>query len=710
MATLQKIRNRAGVLVAIIIGLALGAFILGDLFRSGRSLFQRKQMEIANIDGQTFQYTDFQKKADQLSEIYKMNSGKNQVDESMWEQIREQTWQAMVRDALMNKVYKKLGLAVSPDELYDMVQGSNISPIVKSLFTDRSTGTFDRSNVIRFLKGLETNATPEQREYWLYLEKEISDERALTKYDNLIKLGLYTTNEEAQQELNEKNNIVNFNYIALPYSSVNDSLISVSQADLKNYYDSHKQAYKQEESRNIEYVTFPVNPSAQDDQDAKNWITNIKSDFSTATDNVQFVNSNSDVEFEDRWYKQGQLPKNVDSWVFDENAKVDDILGPYVDGEAYKLAKVLKYEMRPDSVRARHILLSLTANATQQEKDKKKALADSLKTAIEKGSDFASLARQFSDDQGSALKGGDVGFFAYPQMVKPFADAAFNNKVGEISVVESQYGYHVVQTTQRGPEFRKVQVAFLVRNIVPSDETYQKVYADVSKFASENTTKEKFDAAIVKQKLTKKTATIHKNDQNITGLENSRSLIRAAYDAQEPSLLVDTNESSIFEIGDNFILAALVNIKEAGTAPFEDVRANVELAVRKEKKAQYLIAKAKGVMAKENDLIVIAHDLNSEVKTADNVNFTSLSIPNLGIEPALIGTVTALGKGKISSPVEGNNGVYIAEVTKITEGTDKNVAAEQQQLSQSLGYQASNQAYQTIKDGAKIVDKRSKFY
>ena len=256
MATLQKIRNRAGVLVAIIIGLALGAFILGDLFRSGRSLFQRKQMEIANIDGQTFQYTDFQKKADQLSEIYKMNSGKNQVDESMWEQIREQTWQAMVRDALMNKVYKKLGLAVSPDELYDMVQGSNISPIVKSLFTDRSTGTFDRSNVIRFLKGLETNATPEQREYWLYLEKEISDERALTKYDNLIKLGLYTTNEEAQQELNEKNNIVNFNYIALPYSSVNDSLISVSQADLKNYYDSHKQAYKQEESRNIEYVTF----------------------------------------------------------------------------------------------------------------------------------------------------------------------------------------------------------------------------------------------------------------------------------------------------------------------------------------------------------------------------------------------------------------------------------------------------------------------
>jgi len=707
MATLQKIRNQAGILVAVVIGLALLAFILGDVFRSGNSLFQRRRLEIAEIEGKSYQYMDFQKEVEELSEIYKLNTGETQIDENTLVQLREQTWQNLVRDVLMNDMYEDLGLTVSSEELYDMIQGSNIHPIVQQIFQNPNTGQIDRAAIIRFLKNLETGATPEQRAYWLYLEQEIVDNRIMEKYNNLVKKGLYATNEEAQRSLNQRNRMVTFSYASLPYASVPDSMVSVTERDLRDYYDAHQEEYKQESSRKIEYIVFSVTPSEQDRKETEEWMNEIKPDFIEAEDNVQFVNSNSDESFDDIWFKLEELPLNIVNWIEEEDAELNDVMGPYFSNESFYLAKFHATEMRPDSVRARHILLTVNSAA---ELESKQALADSLKTAVENGSNFAGLAREFSEDQGSAINGGDVGFFIHEQMVKPFADAAFNNEEGEISIITSQYGIHVVQTTDRGRKGRKYQIAYVVRNLVPSDETYQKVYAEVSRFASENTTKKKFDEAVAEQKLNKRSAVVGENDRNVPGLANSRVLIRAAYEAEEGDMLKDYRESTIFELGDQFVLGTLVDVQEEGISLFEDVRDRIELAVFKEKKAEYLMEKASEALANEDDIVVIAQELGSEVQKAENTNFASVSVPGAGMEPKLIGKATTLEEGQLSNPVKGNNGVYIVQVTEITEGDNTSLAAERQTLTRNLAYRADLQVYEAIKNAADIEDKRSKFY
>lgn len=502
MATLQTIRTKAGLLVSIVIGLSLAAFILGDMFQSGNSLFQKDRLEVGEIDGESVQYPDFQKQVDELAEIYKMNTQQNQLDENTMVQVREQTWQNQIREIVMGDVYEKLGIDVSSDELFDMLQGTNLHPVVQQLFRNPNTGQVDRSAVVRFLKNLESGAVEqEQRSYWLYLEKQIVQDRIQGKYMNMVGKGLYVTSEEAQNSLANRNKQINFDYINLPINSVADSQVVITDKDLRNYYDTRKSEFKQEKVRRIEYITYAVKPSTEDFKNAETWINDIKTDFETTTDNIQFVTSNSDVSFDGTWYKKETLPANIGSWVYDEGAEVNAVFGPYFENDAYKLAKVHAIEMLPDSVEARHILLQVNSQA---EVVSKQALADSLKTAIENGSDFATLARLFSTDQGSAIQGGDLGWFGRGQMVRPFEEAAFNNAKNEVTVVPSQFGIHIIQTTDKGKESKQVQIAYLVRNVVPSTRTYQDTYALASKFASENSSKEDFDAAVTEQKLDKR--------------------------------------------------------------------------------------------------------------------------------------------------------------------------------------------------------------
>jgi peptidyl-prolyl cis-trans isomerase D len=708
MATLQKIRTKAGLLVSIVIGLSLAAFILGDMFKSGDSLFQRNRLEVGEIDGESIQYPDFQKKMEELAEIYRLNSQQSQLDENTWVQVREQTWQTMIRDIVMGDVYKDLGIEVSSDELFDMVQGTNLHPIIQQMFRDPNTGQVDRGAVVRFLKNLDTGVNPEYRLYWLYLEKQIAEDRKQSKYTNMVGKGLFVTTEVAQNTLSATNKQVNFDYIMLNHSSVADSQVVVTEKEMRNYYETHKQDYKQDKLRRIEYINYTVKPSPADFKHAEEWITDIKSDFTKATDDIQFVNSNSDVSFEDTWYSKSTLPENIGIWIFDEDAKVGDVFGPYFENDTYKLAKVHAIEMMPDSVEARHILIPV---ANQTELAAKQALADSLKTAIDKGSDFATLARQFSTgDPGSAIQGGDLGWFNRGQMVKPFEEAAFSNKKNEVSVVATQFGIHVIQTTDRGKLTKQAQVAFLVRNVVPSTQTYQDTYALASKFAGENTTKSEFDAAVAEEKLNKKVASVHESDRQIAGLENARSLIRAAYDSEEGNIIISPEGTPIFELGDNFVIATLAKITEEGIAPFEDVKDRVELSVLKEKKAEFLEQKAAKALEGKADLNAVATALDATVKNASNINFESFQIPGVGLEPFVIGTVTSLDVDKISKPIPGNNGVFVVQVTSVNEGTNQDVAAEQMQLEQSMTMRASSQALEAHRNAVEIVDKRSKFY
>lgn len=707
MATLQTIRTRAGLLIAIVIGLALAAFILGDLLQGGSTMFQKNQMEIGEINGESIQYPDFQRQVEELGEIYKQNTQQTQLDENSWVQVREQTWQNTVQKIVMDDVYKDLGIEITSDELFDMLQGANLHPIIQQLFRNPNTGQVDRGAVVNFLKQLETSVAPEQKAYWLYLENQIVEERTQSKYSAMVGKGLFVTSAEAQESLATGNKTINFDYIALNHSTVSDSAVSVTEKDLRDYYNANKNDFKQEKIRDIEYITYNVKPSAADYKDAETWITDIKDDFANAANNVQFVNSNSDVNFDGTWYKKESLPENLATWIFDEGAQLNSVFGPYFENESYTLAKLDSLAMLPDSVKARHILLKPN---TQEELVQMQLLADSLKTVIENGGNFATLAMQYSTDQGSAISGGDLGWFGRGQMVLPFEEAAFKNAKNEVSIVPSQFGIHVIQTTDRGKLTQQARVALLVRNVQASTRTFQDTYAQASKFASENTNAEKFNAAIVAEKLNKRTATVRENDRDIIGLENARILIRAAYEAETGDILATTQGSPIFELGNNFVIGILTKATEEGVSTFEEAKTRVELAVMKEKKAEYLSKKADAAIEGKTDLQSVASQLNSDVKSATNINFNSFSIPGLGAEPAVVGTVSSIDVDNISKPIAGNNGVYIVKVTSVNQGTEQGVDAERERLAQSMGFRASSQAFEAQRKKADITDNRAKFY
>jgi peptidyl-prolyl cis-trans isomerase D len=705
MATLQNIRNRGSLMIAIVIGLALGAFILGDMLNSGSNLMKPSQMKIAEIDGESVQYPDFQKRVEELSEIYKMNSQQAQIDENTWEQIREQVWQGYLQENIMGKATENLGITVSAEELFDLVQGANPHPIIQQLFRNQQTGEVDKSMIIQFLKSLETNATAQQKSYWLYVENQIRQDKISSKYTSLVSKGLYVTSDEAKKSLEAKNKSANIQYVVLNYSSLADADVPVSDSELKAYFSKHEDEYKQDKTRKIEYITFEVLPSAADNAATQKWVADSKQDFATVTDNAQYINVNSDTRFDPNFYKKEELPAAIGEWAF--SAQPGDFYGPYFENNEYKLAKLDQFKMLPDSVQASHILIN---PQTVGSVEKAQALVDSLKRNIELGGNFAEVAMKYSEDPGSKLKGGDLGWFKRRQMVPEFEEAAFSGEVNKLYVVATRFGFHLIKPTKKGKEINQVRVAILSRKVEPSTETYQKIYGETSKFASENQSYADFQKSIVDQKLDKKVATLKESDREVTGLEQSRALVRAAFAAEEGNIMVNNEESPIFEFGNKFVIGAMTQATEEGPSSFEEAKIRVELAVRKEKKAKMLAEKLQNAAAGQSDLSSVASKLSTDVKDASGVNFTTFSIPAVGFEPAVIGTVCNISEGKISAPIEGNNGVYMAKVTSFSTNADNDVKGEKLRLAQSVGYRAGSQVFESLKKLATIEDKRAKFY
>ena len=705
MATLQNIRNRAGVLVAIIIGLALLAFILGDLLRAGSSILQSSKMNVGEIDGNSVNYNDFQKKVEQTAEVYKMNSGNTQITDHVWSQIREQVWQEIIRQNIMSPIYDDEGIAVSPEELFDMVQGNNIHPIVRQLFTNQQTGQFNKSAVLNFLKAIDSNsASSEQKTYWLYLEDQITKDRLYTKYIDLVSKGLFITKQQAKYSLKSNSKTVNIQYIKQEYNTIPDSAVTASESEINTYYKQHQSDYKETALREIQYVVFPVVASQEDDLATKKWIDEIKSDFTSCKSNKEFVNLNSDVNFDDTYNKKDELSSELANFAF--NGKVGDVYGPYKKDGQYQLVKIDDIANLPDSVQARHILIRPETYGSQERATE---IADSLKNRIEKGDNFDTLAKKYSEDKGSVAKGGDLGWFKKNQMIKEFENVCFTGKVGEIYTVTSKYGVHVIELMKKGKEEKQVKLAKLIRNIEPSDKTYQTVYAQASKFASKTETENQFKENVKKDNLDKKIASVKENDEQITGLDQSRLLIRAAYTAKNKTVLKNKEGSTIFEFGDNFVIGILSAVRENGIAPLESVRQRIVMEVNKDNKAKIIAAKMKEATT-GNDLEAIAKKLNTEVKDANNITFNSYTA-SYGIEPAVTGTVVSLGTNKISAPIKGLTGVFLAKV--ISEKENTNVDTEEMEvakLTQSLAYRTNYFAYETLKDKAEIEDLRSKFY
>jgi len=699
MATLEKIRKK-GVLLALIVGIALMAFIFGGLLKSGNSLFSKKQFEIAEIAGKSINIQEYQQKVEYLMEIYKINTNQDAIDAATAEGIRQQTWNELIQEYVLNTEYEDLGLAVCSDEIFDLVQGRDPHPIIRQMFTNE-TGQLDNAGLMNFLKNMNQDPYGTQKAFWLYIENQIKVDRALTKYTNLIKKGLFITSKQAEQEYYNTNKKVDFSYIVQRFNTIPDSNIVINNSDITKYYNNHLNDFTQSASRDIEYITFDVIASDEDNSSAENWINNITEEFKATSEVIQFVNLNSDIAYNPTNYKDGDLSEVINDFMF--NAEIGDVYGPYFEDETYKLARLSEINYLPDSVKARHILLQPAAQ-TQEDYNSTLALADSLKILIENGTDFGLMAMIHSKD-GSAQSGGDLGWFAEGAMVQPFSDSCFFGEIGDLPIVETQFGIHIIEIQDKGKYVKKVQVASLERKVEPSSKTYQNYYSTANQFAGRNNSRDKFENAVSDEGLTKRIANnILENDQRVAGLESPRQLIRWAFSADKDDI------SPIFEFGNRFVIAMLTEVREEGPATLDQVRIEVELNVKKEKKAQQLAEQLSAELELSQDLSELALKLNTSVEEATNISFSSFSVPGAGIEPKVISTAVNIEQGVLSKPIAGVNGVYIILVNNIIGVEEADYIAEKAQLINNLQARANYEAYEALKVIAKIKDKRSKFY
>lgn len=690
MAVIGKIREKSALLV-IIIGVAMLAFILGDFIQSGQSFFGGDN-NVGVIGDDKISAIDFNNQYEVFINRWEAQN-KQKANEQVRESILEQVWNDIIREKVVGSQTSELGITVSPQELFDMIQGNDPHPQVKQAFSNPQTGEFNPTQVLQFLKSLETMPV-ENKNQWLVFEDGIQKERVSAKYFNLIKKGFYAPQVFAKRLYTEQNEKRNIKFVAKRYFTVPDSAIVVTEEDKLAFYNEHKNEYKQDASRKIEYVKFDVTPSETDIAEAKKWMTEVAVEFKASTNDSAYVMFNSDVPFDVSYHTIDNMPYVIDSNFF--SAEVGTVSDLYEEEGSFVLAKLTNTKLVPDSVKARHILLKVAQAGDSTAYFK----LDSIKTIIQKGGKFDEIAKVVSEDVASAIEGGDLGWFKEGQMVPEFNDACFNGKKGDLTIVQSQFGFHLIEITAQGDKVKKVQVGKIYRNIKPSNTTFDEVFAKASNFYSTNNSSDNFTKATESGELLKRVVEVKASDKEIAGLDSPRELIRWAYENEKGEV------SAPFQFGQSFVVAHLAEVKEEGTAPIDQVEVQVELGTKKRKKAENFINEMKGF----SNLEELATKIGGQVEVSNDVTFAMYSVPVMGQEPKIIGMIPTLQKGQMSIPLEGSTGVFVILVDNVIAAPEsKDYSPYKIQLEQMYSNNGNN-AFDALKLKFGVKDEKYKFY
>jgi len=716
MATLQNIRNRAGILVAVVIGLALFAFILGDMMGSGsRSMGKRS---VAEINGKGIGITDYMNREQALREFYELNAGGQSLDAELERQIQQETWRRLVRETIMERSYEKLGLFVSADELKTMITGdqtmglnanpalSEPHPIIRQMFSNPETGQLNRAVMTNYFNSLDNPQFAQEKKRWLFIENEIVEEKMNQKYFNLVRKGFQPSSLDTKDYITETRKSVDFAFMSKPFTEIADEDITITDADLKKYLKENRETYKQDASRTFQYVVFEVEPSEQDVESARYWSSQILGEFGriTGEEIPRYINGTSDEPFDTRYYTYEELPLLIRDSIY--NTGEETIVGPYRDGEAYKLARNYITQMRADSVRVRHILLSLQAYGGNRQLIEE--VADSLVDVIENGGDFNLIAMEYSADESNRAIGGDLGWFSEGTMVTGFNDACFENSKGDLVKAESQFGTHIIRIEEQSRTVKKVQVATVVRHIFASDETNQDYYNRAVKFRGKATDLEKFTEQAREFGQDPRFApNIAKDQSTIPGIDDPLQIIKWAYTSEVNSV------SNIFsQSDDKYIIAVLTEAREEGYADLESVRAELSLAVKKEKKAEKLAEQLNAQLAGVTDLSQYGIESGENVGEATQIKFANTYVAGVGLEPYVVGASMYLPMDQISTPLVGESGVFVISVTNRTEdvpGEGADIAA-QTRLKYTIESRSNFEAYNALVDAAKVKDNRLEIF
>lgn len=669
MATLGKIRNH-GVFLLIIVGLAMLAFIVGDFLSSSNTYFSRDREYVGVIEGQKIHYTEYEAAKEQLNEVYKIETGRNDFDEDMVADMNNRVWQMFVSDYTMQAQAKKIGMTVTPDELSEICIGNHIHQIISSrrAFYDQ-TGQFNRSYLVQFLNSLEQESeNPEDqanlqqaKTYWNYWEKAVRITYLQEKYVSLLSNCITANKLDAKFAFDGRQTSCDVEFINKPYFAVADSLVKVSDADVKALYKKHKNEYKQEPNRSIAYVAFPIQPSYEDTMAVAQKMEQVKDEFYTTDDVMTVVNLNSDVMYDGRDYSIDNVPEEYKDFAFGPNAKTGNVTDIKLENNTYSMARLVKagYTM-PDSVSLKVIAMDTTQQDTE------------------------------------------LGWYKADELDRKIVEKAFVAKKGERFTVPMGMGEQTFEVTNISAPTPKVQLAIIAITIAPSSKTYAALFNKAKQFIVENNTEEKFNEGATNLGLPVHPAfNLQATTNKVDNLKSSRSIVRWAFQAKQGQI------SDVFECGDCFVVAALTEVNEDEFRPFAQVQNELRFEALNNAKFDYVAKQLEGAKTLEE----AAQKLGDvEIQKAEGVTFGSYRFGMVGAEPAVIGTAMVTEAGQTSEPIKGYQGVYVVRPgeKKVADG-NFDEAAEVTQLNSRYTYSLPYQALGMLEKKADIEDNRFNF-
>jgi peptidyl-prolyl cis-trans isomerase D len=690
MSVIQKIRDKYAVVIIVVICVAIVSFLLQDAF-FGKNSLMRRSTSVGKVNGVEMDYTEYARRIADAE-----NNLRNQypnMDDQMREGIRERVWNEFLTEQIMGEQYKKLGIVATEAEVVDQFYGKNVNPIVAQQFTTESG--FDAEAMRNALS--QGSQKPEIRERIHQLEAMVAKYQEQLKYVTLIRQGIYYPKWLAKQEQQDNSQTANISYVNVPYATISDSTIKVTNAELQRFIDEHKPLFQVEESRKVEFVSFDAIPSNADSTAAIQQIVSLKEELDTTKEIANFINLNSDIKYYDGFIssKQVMVPQK-DSIV---NMPVGSVFGPYYDGNLIVYAKMIDRKNLPDSVKVRQIVIAAGQQGGLPDSVGEKR-ADSIAVALRKGANFQDLLVKYSADTT-----GSEGYITPASQAFPeYKTFALEGAKGEIKSVKTAVGYFVIQILEQKNIGPSIKVAYLGKPVEASKETNNTAFAAASEFASKSRNAAAFDKTIQQEKLNKRIADVRAMDFSVAGIGQARELVRWAYEAKAGNI------SNVFTFDDKYVVAVLSNITEEGTAPLSAVRPQVEAEVKRHKKADQIIAK----FGSPASLDAASKATNQPVLNAANVSFASPFVASLGFEPRVVGASfnKNWGTAKVSSPIEGGAGVYVIKVDDYQPAgqPEQDVTSMQAAYEQNMKLMLDQQLMPALKKLSNVKDTRGKFF
>lgn len=713
MAILNKIRQRSLFLI-LIIALALFSFVLSDLFQNSAA-FSNTQDTVATINGEDINREAFMLKVENMQRQFGPGTSSTQVMNRVWDQE--------VRKILLQEQFEELGLSVEQDAMRHALK-TNFAGYPE--FTNEA-GLFDENKLNEFIANLKA-ISPERAllgNFEINYNEWVANEQAIAlgvkeqAYFNMIKAGVVTTLAEAEMDHVLETESVDVSFVNIPYSSIDDKSIEVTNSDISKYINEHKKRFEVEASRDIVFVEFRESASEEDMAAIQTNVSNLMNDrvefnevsklndsikgFRNAKDVAAFINMYSDEKYNDAFVPKASLPSVAQDSIFKLN--VGQFYGPYKDNEMIKITKVVEEKFIPDSVKSRHILIPFVGSRaadveTTQTEEQAKATADSLLNIIKGNrSKFVDLL-DFSIDKVSNEKEGVLDWYAYNAMVPEFRDYTFENKKGDLGVVKTDFGYHVIEILDQKEKSRVIKVATLAQAIAPSETTIDNVFNATSNFEIALQDKKFQDAAKAANLEVKPVNNLKELDENIPGLGNQRSIVRWAF--EDGVKVGDYKRFSVPGVG--FVVAQVTAVNKKGLMTPEAARAQVTPEVVKEKKAEMIRKKITG-----NTIEDVAKSQNVTVSSATAVTMKNPTLSGAGLEPKVVGTAFGLNEGQTSKLIDGKTGVFMVKVNKKSAALKlDNYQAKANTLSTTRVNASQTKAYNAIKESADIDDNRSK--